>query len=322
MSNFKLISKNIKQLIIDNPKTPKDKLVWVDIANAGKKEIEWLRKHYDFQLAHLQASSSKTISLRPVVEKTDKYLFLILHFPVLEHDSVVAGEIEFFIGKDYIITLHDNYIKSLSDFFSRYKKDTNSFKSYEYESTGVLLYEILDRLINDCYFLLDFNSIRIREVENLIFSQEQKIAAGKILSLRRNIINIRKVIQNHKNIIKKLMHTDMGLIPQDKIRRYYGLLLENIKRLWENFDNQKDMIEVLNSTNESYINDRISEIMKTLTIFSVIVFPLTLLAAIFGMNTTNGMPFVNSENGFWIIIAIMMTGCLIMLLIFERKKWL
>lgn len=322
MANLKLISKNIRELLIDNPKTPKEKLTWIDIANAGKKEIEYLRKNYDFSLSHLQASSSKTMSQRPVVEKNDKYLFLILHFPVFEKENIAAGEIEFFIGKDYIITLHNNNIKALGDFFSRYKKDTNSFMSYEYESTGVLLYEILDRLINDCYSLLDYNSVKISEVEELIFSQEQKIAAGKILSMRRNIINIRKIMQNHKNIIKKLAHSDIGFNPEDKIKRYYNLLLENTKRLWENFDNQKDMIEVLNSTNESYMNDRISEIMKTLTIFSVIVFPLTLFAAVFGMNTTKGMPFMDNENGFWIIIAIMMTASLIMLLIFERKKWL
>ncbi|MBU4375137.1 magnesium and cobalt transport protein CorA, partial [Patescibacteria group bacterium] len=67
---------------------------------------------------------------------------------------------------------------------------------------------------------------------------------------------------------------------------------------------------------------RLSDIMKTLTIFSVIVFPLTLLAAIFGMNIMGGMPFTESKDGFWIIIAIMLLGCFCMLLFFKKKKWL
>nr|MCU0680526.1 hypothetical protein [Planctomycetota bacterium] len=70
------------------------------------------------------------------------------------------------------------------------------------------------------------------------------------------------------------------------------------------------------------INYNMNNIMKTLTIFSVIVFPLTLLAAVFGMNVVGGMPFINNEYGFWIIIGIMIMGSLFMLLFFERKKWL
>jgi magnesium transporter len=112
------------------------------------------------------------------------------------------------------------------------------------------------------------------------------------------------------------------MVSQEKLRAYYSQLIDYSKTIWRILDNQKEMIEVLNSSNESLLNYRISDIMKTLTIFSVIVFPLTLLAAIFGMNTVNGMPFVGTENGFWIIIAIMLTGCLGMLLFFEKKRWL
>jgi magnesium transporter len=82
------------------------------------------------------------------------------------------------------------------------------------------------------------------------------------------------------------------------------------------------MIEALHDTNESLLNYKISDIMKTLTVFSVIVFPLTLFAAIFGMNTIESMPFVYNENGFWIIIFIMLIACFGMLLFFKKKKWL
>jgi len=322
MSNYKKISKNIHQVIIDNPKTPKDKLKWINIVNAGKKEIEYLRKKYNFDLAHLQASSVKAVAQRPIVRQCDDYLFMILHFPIFQDDKIIPGEIEFFVGQGFLVTLHDNNIKALNNFFNICKKDGGSLLAYEFESSSVLLYELLEKLIKSCYGLLDKNSIAINEVEKLIFAQEQKKAVSHILSLRLNIINIRKIIQNHKNIMKKLMERETKYVPANKIKKYYGVLIEHAKRIWVTLENQKEMIEVLNSTNESLLNYRLSDIMKTLTIFSVIVFPLTLLAAIFGMNTMRGMPFVETENGFWIIIAIMLTGCFGMLLFFERKKWL
>lgn len=323
MLDYKKISKNIQQAVIDNPITPDKKLIWVDIKDASKKEIEYLRKEFKFKLSHLQAASSKATAQRPIIEKNEDYLFMILHFPVNDGENILAGEIEFFVGDDYIVTLHNNNIKALNQFFNLSKKDGDSLLSYEHESSAILLFEILEKLMMDCFSLIDFNSIKMEKIEREIFSSEvSKNAIFKILALKRNIINARKILQNHKNIIKKLIQLEVNQSPEEHIKRYYIDLLEHSKRIWENLDNQKDMIEVLAGTNESFLNYRISDIMKTLTIFSVIVFPLTLLAAIFGMNTMNGMPLLEAENGFWIIIAIMMAGCLAMLIYFSRKKWL
>ena len=80
-------------------------------------------------------------------------------------------------------------------------------------------------------------------------------------------------------------------------------------------------MDALHSTNQSLIDFRINEIIKTLTIFSVIVFPLTLIAAIFGMNAAN-MPIVGSPYGFWIILGLMASGTICMLFYFKRRKWL
>ena len=339
MPKYNKISEKIQQITIDNPSTPdpKDKLIWLDIRNAGKKELEYLRKNYNFVLPHLRASSAKSISQRPIIEQKEDYLFMILHFPVLQEALarngkknkknnieyiIVPGEIEFFIGNGYLITLHNDNIKALADFFNLCKKDVNSLLAYKFESSSILLYEILEKLMQFCFKFLDHNSIEILKVEEIIFQQMQKRAVSHILYLRHNIINFRKIMQNHKNIIKKLMQMESSVVPKEKIKKYYSELLDHSKRIWETLENQKDMIDVLNNTNESLLNYRLSDIMKTLTIFSVIVFPLTLLAAIFGMNIMGGMPFVESENGFWLIIVIMLTGCLGMLLFFEKKRWL
>ncbi len=316
------ISKNIQQVVIDNPNTPKEKLTWTNIADAGRDEIEYLRKRYNFNLSHLQASSAKAVAQRPRVVQGEGYLFMILHFPVFVDGKIAPGEIEFFVGTDYLITMHNNNVHALNQFFNLCKKEGDSLLAYEFESAYVLLYEILEKLIKSCYTLLDKNSIAINKVGKLISAQEQKKAVSQIMSLRLNIINVRKIMQNHKNIMKKLMGWETKQIPAEKMKKYYIGLIEHSKRIWENLENQKETVEILNNTNESLLNYRISDIMKTLTIFSVIVFPLTLLAAIFGMNITDGMPFISTENGFWVIIAFMLTGCLGMLLFFEKKKWL
>jgi len=322
MAQYKKISKNIQQITLDNPRTTNDKLVWLNINNTGKDEIEFLRKKYNFKLSQLQASLAKATAQRPMVEQGDSYLFIILHFPIFKEGSIVPAEIEFFIGHGYLITIHNNNIPTLNEFFNVCKKGGDSTLAYQYESSAVLLYEILKKLLLNCYSLLDKNSIRINDAEEIIFAQMQKRAVSLILSLRHNIINFRKIMQNHRNIIRKLTQMKSSIIPSQQIKAYYNKLIDHSKNIWEILEIQKEMIEVLNNTNESLMNYRLSNIMKTLTIFSVIVFPLSLLAAIFGMNVEDGMPFLGVKNGFWIIVAIMIVSCFFMLLFFEKKKWL
>ena len=102
----------------------------------------------------------------------------------------------------------------------------------------------------------------------------------------------------------------------------FGRIANLSKDLWVQLENHMATIDAIQETNESLISFRLNDIMRTLTTFSLVVFPLTLLAAIFGMNTTNGMPFVESSGGFWRVIAIMGTGMSFMLYWFKRHRWI
>ncbi|MCK5416130.1 hypothetical protein KAI92_01740 [Candidatus Parcubacteria bacterium] len=318
MSHYNKISKNIHEIIV---RDDKKELTWINIVNAGKKEIEFLRKNYDFQLSHLQASSAKITSQRTFVEDAKKYTFMVLQFPEIINDSIHTGEIEFFIGKSYIVTLHNN-VKALNSFFSKYKKDVDNFASSKEKNPTILLYEIFNHLLTDCYSLIDINTIKINKVEEMIFSRQSRKSIPKILFLRRDIINVRRMMQNHKNIIKKLLNQDTGLLLKNyRTKKLYIQLLDLSKRVWESLENQKEMITVLSLTNDALLNYRISDIMKTLTLFSVIVFPLTLFAALFGMNVEGGMPLLDNAGGFWIVLLMMLGGTLGMMIYFKRKRW-
>lgn len=318
MTHYTKISNKINQVVTGDKVKG---LKWLNIINPKKKEIEFLRKNFDFKLSHLQVSSSNTISHRTFVKSTNDYTFMVLHFPVIVNNSIRTGEIEFFIGDDYIVTLH-NDVKSLTTFFSRYKKNSDLFPSIENSDSATLLYEILYELLNDCYSMIDLNSKKIEEIEELIFSHKTRTSIPKILFLKRDIINARKMLQNHKNIIKNLVNTESHLNLSSESKKVYLELLELSKRVWESFENQKEMLSVLSNTNDALLNYKISDIMKTLTLFSVIVFPLTLFAALFGMNVEGGMPLLKNKFGFWIVISIMALTSYGMLIYFKRKKWL
>ncbi len=321
MPKISKISNKIEEIKIDNPRTKSTSLKWISIINAEKKEIDYLRRKFGFNINHLKASISTVFAQRPMVESEKEYVFVILHFPTFKGDKIIPGEIEFFLGHGYLITLHNGNLKPLNDFFEYCKKNPEQLLSYNNESSSILLYELLNRLIKNCYNILDQSSVSINEAEEIIFEGDQRNAVGKILELRRNIINIRKILQNHTNVLKHLQKMKSSIVPHESIQKHYEYLEEHSIRIWEILDLQKEMIDILNDTNESLLNDKMNIIMKTLTIFSVLVLPLNLLAGIFGMNA-KFMPFVDGPYGFWIILGIMMIGLLMLLTIFTKKRWL
>lgn len=315
------LTRNIQEIFIDNPRTANKKITWINVLNAGKKEIEYLRKKYGFQLAHLQLSSANVFAQRPAIHHSDGYIFAIVHFPIYLNETIIATEVDIFIGHGYIVTLHNGNLQALNDFFSLCKKDGDSLLTYRLESSSILLYELLEKLLLACFPILDKNSLAINKVEEVIFSQEQKKAVSEILALRHNIINFHKIMHSHKKIMSNFMELKSKLVPAEELKSYYKKLVDHSKTIWEILENQKEIVEVLNSTNESLLNTHLNDIMRTLTIFSIISFYLTLIAATFSMRT-HGMPFVDSSYGFWVVLSFMgLTGSGL-LIFFKRKRWL
>jgi magnesium transporter len=320
MEKIESISKKIKAIKINNPDNSRN-VKWYNILNPEEKEINYLKESFNFEERHLRASLSKISSQRPMIYQEGKYLFLILHFPVVEKGRIVSGEIEFFVGHGYLITLHDGKTKALNDFFSYCEKDAIFLESYKLESSAILLYELLEKLIQDSYELLDENNIEISRVEKKIFSREQKKITSELLKLKSNIISIRRTVQNHKNIMKKLTGMKSSLVPRDQIIKHYESLADHSQRIWEFSEIQKEIIESLHETSESILSYRTNDIMRTLTIVSVILMPLNLFVNLFGMNL-NPSPISSGLISFINIIVIMAVMAAAMLLFFKNKKWL
>ena len=144
----------------------------------------------------------------------------------------------------------------------------------------------------------------------------------EILLIKRNILNFRKIMEAHKDVMQKLTKGNGKIISGEKMKVYYNDLIEHTKDIWEILNGQKEMIEALEDTNTSLISFKLSDIMRLLTIFSVTILPLSLLAGIFGMNITNAMPLVHHPLGFWVVIITLAIIALSMFLVFKRKRWL
>lgn len=298
-------------------------LRWVNIVNPTSEEIEYLRDKYKFHPLDLE--DCLTITQRPKIDKYEKYHFMVLLFPIYNKKTreIIPEEVHFFVSKDYLITLHNNALPPLADFFQLCQSSSEIRKKHFEGTAEKLLYHILNKLLMYIYPILDHLSMDIDNIEKGIFAGDEKKMVKEILIIRRNITNLRKIMQAHKKTIQNLSE---GLIESDlfliqKAEPYYDDLVDHTKEIWDALGGYKEAIEALQETNESLISNKINEIMKTLTVISVTMLPITLVASIFGMNT-NHMPLKENPLGFWVIIGInaMIISTLIFLL--KRKQWI
>lgn len=259
-------------------------------------------------------------TFRPKVEVYDSYLYLILHFPRYDaRDSSYGDEIDFIVGKDIFITTQYARIPVLERFLRECETDKRKSKQY-LASTGELLYHLLSELFADSFHELEKMDKTISGMETLIFQERNQDYVEKISLLRREILDFRRAFHPQQSVLVSLESEGKSFFGNN-MQPYLSRIIGDYLRVWHILENHKETAEALHETNESLLSLRTAEITKNLTIMAFIMFPLTLLANLFGMNTTM-LPLVGRENDFWMIVGIMCIGVAGMFFFFKWKKWL
>jgi magnesium transporter len=299
------------------------RLTWVNMTTAGKKEINYLARNFKFHHLDLEDSYASHYAQRPKIVEHPDYLFFILLFPYYSRRDreIRSAEIDFFVTPTHLITVHNEELAPLVNFFNHAKIDNKEKAKYLGGAPSKLLYEILNQLLLECFPMLDHISIDIGNVQRKIFSGFEKQMMREILVIKRNIINFRNAMHEHKKTIRKIIANNSRHFPGEELALYYDNLVDQAKNIWDILENQKDTIAALEDTNNALVSFRLNVVMKTLTVFFVIAFPLTFFAAIFGMNTV-AMPIIGWPYDFWIVLGLMALTSAIIALVLKKKRWL
>jgi magnesium transporter len=299
-------------------------LSWMDITNASEKEIDYLRKKFKFEESDLTDSLAHKHAQRPKIMIRPNYIFMVMIFPLYNRKTreITPAEIDVFATNDHLITIHYNQLKPLLDFYNLCTDDRDERESYLNDGSIMLLHEILDRLYLSLFPMLDHLSLDINNIEKNIFAKKEREMVQEILVIKRNIVYFRKIMQSHQMIVNKIIEQKIhNTADEQEVVYFYNDLIDYIQDIWNTLNNYQQTIDALEDTNNALVTFKLNDIMRTLTIVSVIVFPLTLMAAVFGMNVVN-MPLINNQLGFWEILGLMGVASIGMYLYFRYKKWI
>ena len=250
------------------------------------------------------------------------YLFTVLHFPV--YDAAVgrlnAGELDAFIGPGYIVTLPAVELRPVSLLFRRAEENEEYREQLLSRGSGRLLYEVLDDLYDYCFPILDKIGFKLEQIDESIGEDEgARELVTDIHKVKQEIISHRKIIKPQRPTLRQLERQIERLMPEE-LELYFDDIVDASERIWDLLDNYKEVVEALEDTNESLISHQQNDILYVLTIFSVVMLPLTFLTGFFGMNVH--FPGFNTWGAFWGSVGLMALAIGGMLAFFRWKRWL
>ena len=253
----------------------------------------------------------------------DGYLFTVLHFPV--YDAAVgrlnAGELDAFIGPDYIVTLPAVELRPVSLLFRRCEENEDFRDQLLSRGSGRLFYEVLDDLYDYCFPILDKIGFKLEQIDESIGEdQGARDLVTDIHKVKQEIISYRKIIKPQRPTLRQLERQIERQFLPEELELYFDDLVDASERIWDLLDNYKEVVEALEDTNESLISHQQNDILYVLTIFSVVLLPLTLLTGFFGMNVH--FPGVDTWEAFWASLGLMAVTIVGMLAFFRWKRWL
>ncbi|MFZ5919325.1 MAG: magnesium/cobalt transporter CorA [Chloroflexota bacterium] len=295
------------------------KVSWTNIEGPANEDMEHLRRNFSFHPLDLEDCLSKIE--RPKIDEYDDYLFIVMHFPIYDLERQVSQpvEIDFFIGANYIVTIHDGRLKPVVQLFEDCKAYEHTRQKHMGAGASRLLHSVIDKLVDYCFPILAKVDHNIQTIEEQMFTENMHQIVQKISVVRRDIIALRRIIKPQLVIVANLEHVDRPFIRED-LDVYFGDIHDHLQKAWEELEDHREVLVGLSDTSESVISYRINEVIKILTVISVMMLPLTLISGIYGMNVS--LPGMDHRWTFPIIIAAMVLIVVVMLFIFRKKNWL
>jgi magnesium transporter len=296
-------------------------LTWVDVVSPDVETARELAERFGWHPLDVEDIVSKR--QRPKVDdyEDEGYLFAVLHFPIYDKQvqRLNAAELDLFIGHDYVVTIPNGALHPVRRLFARCHEDELFRDQLFARGSGRLLYEILDDLFDYCFPILDKIAHKLDGIEDEMFEGRSQEVVRDISNVKQEIISYRKIIKPERSTLRVLEGRVQRFLPQE-LDLYFDDIVDAAERIWDLLDNYKEVVEGLEQTNESVISHRQNDILRVLTVFSVVLLPLTLLTGIFGMNVK--FPGFETEEAWWAIVGGMFVVLVSLLGFFRYKRWL
>jgi magnesium transporter len=304
--------------LLDEP-VPEGGSVWIDIEAPHKQEEELL---LSWGFHPLAVEDTFTLQHQPKIEDYGETLFAIARgLDFNEKKDAPADELRTlklaaFLSRQRLVTVHRLRLRSVEAVHRKLVEGGRAFPG----GPAQILWSICDEMM-DLYFpIVDAIGTEVERLEAEIFERPSQDQLGRVLTLRRKLSTLRRNMLPHRSVFQHLASSRSAAL-DDSAALNFRDTLDNVTRLTDAIDQQRDLLSNVKDTYLSVVAQRTNDVMRVLTVFSAIILPLSLIAGIYGMNFQH-MPELAWPWGYFGVLGLMATLAAGMLAWFRHKDWL
>jgi magnesium transporter len=299
-------------------KPDSDMKLWVDLAGPTPEELTVLTDVFHFHPLAVEDAVAQVH--QPKVESFNGYLYLILHGIDYRkaQTAFATHDTDFFLGPTYLVTIHDGQMRSVAAVREVCERNEHVLA----EGPAALMHRIIDRMVDNYRPEVEELEQWLDELETQVFESPHENIVREILAVKRDIIALRHIALPQRDAIGRLARREFAII-SDEIAMRFRDVFDNLVRISDEALIFQDRVTSILDAHLSNVSARLNEVMKVLTVITVIFMPLTLVAGIYGMNMK--LPLVASQDNprpFWWIIGGMVVAVAAMLVYFRKRKWI
>jgi len=287
--------------------------LWADVTDPDHGTLEALSARFGFH--QLAIEDAEHLQHRAKLDQYPSGLFLVWLTP--EHprgDAITVTEIDVFVGKEYLVTVHKGANKAIDHICAE--------DATQAMATGPawVLHKIIDVLVDSTLPLVDKVGEQLETIEDRMLDNPRQEDLLSLHRVRRQLVRLHRIIAPERDMLRGLAR-ESGVISADAYT-YFQDVGDHVSRALDSVETYQDVAASVMDVYLSAQSNRMNEIMKQLTVVATIFMPLTLISGIYGMNLVLGMwPPVSAVWSFWAIMAFMTAIAVWMALYFRRKNW-
>ncbi len=321
----RLHSKDIEMFLMPTLLSDTNLFLWVDLENPTPEEAKYvLEDVFHFHPLSIEdcvmiSPSPKVIEYQPKEDdRFTPYLFMVIHaVDYSRKDGVFATkELNFFLGKNFLVTYHETPLKSVSATEEQAVKSTVHIA----RAPDRVAYTLLDSIVDNYKPALDELSLEIAELENQALQTPTKETLNRIIQIKKEVLHLRQIIGPQREVLARFARGEFKLIRAHMVP-YYRNVYDGLFQISELAQSYTDSLTGILQVYLNMSSNQTGEVVKLLTLITVITTPLMMIGTWYGMNFGDQMKEMKLPHAYHIAIAVTGVTTVATYWYFKKRKW-
>ena len=321
----RLHSENIELFLMPTLLADTNLFLWVDLENPTPEESKFVLEDV-FRFHPLSIEDCLMVTPSPKVEeyqpKEDErfppYLFIVIHaVDYSRRDGVFAtSELNFFLGKNFLVTYHDTPLKGIQSTPDRCRRSTVHIA----RAPDRVAHTLLDSIVENYKPALDELSLEIAELESEALQRPDRSTLNRIIQIKKEVFHLRQIIGPQREVLARFARGEFKLI-RGHLVPYYRNVYDGLNHISELAQGYTDSLTGILQVYLNMSSNQTGEVVKLLTLITVITTPLMMIGTWYGMNFDN-MPELHWQYGYPGILVVMAAWTGLTYWYFKRRGWI